>query len=87
MKTYPLYYLTLILTLYLPQWFRIGGLIGFSSLGFIQFFFRVSDTNFYKVIGKCCEKVFCCKNNELLSDTTTVDRTKSGVSFFILFVI
>jgi hypothetical protein len=63
-----------------PEWLDEAALILFSLLGFIQFFFRVSDTNFYNVIWRCIKKNLCFLKKNNTNDSSIDEKSKDGVS-------
>lgn len=68
----------------LPNWFISMSFILFSSLGLFQFFFRISDTNFYKVLKISIMNMICCYNVDLDVSEKNMSDLKSkeaGVSF------
>ena len=68
----------------IPLWLDEVGLILFSGLGFSHFFFRVSDTKFYTILGRCLKKTICCKSDKDLNDSSK-DFSKNKNSLMDFF--
>lgn len=69
----------------LPEWLDEVALILFSLLGTIQFFFRVSDTNFYKVIWRCIVRNACFFKKKDINESSIDEKSKDGVSTLLKF--
>ena len=71
---------------FLPDWYYNFALLAYSSLGFIQFFFRVSDTKFYKIIWHFIKKIFfCCNKNNLTNESdSSLDFVIEGESLTLI---
>jgi hypothetical protein len=71
----------------LPEWLDEVALILFSLLGFIQFFFRVSDTNFYNVVWRCVVRNVCFWKRKDTNESSIDEKSKEGVSTMILIIL
>jgi len=62
--------------------FIIVSIMLYSSLGLVQFFTRVLETNFYNMIGRLIKRIFCCKKDDL--NESSLNDSKDNVSLFYI---